>query len=34
MRYGGEIVFCGTYEDILNCEDSKTGQYLSGRKKI
>ncbi len=32
--HGGEIVFCGTYEDILNCEDSKTGQYLSGRKKI
>lgn len=32
--HGGEIVFCGTYKDILNCEDSKTGQYLSGRKKI
>ncbi len=32
--HGGEIVFCGAYEDILNCEDSKTGQYLSGRKKI
>ena len=32
--HGGEIVCCGTPEDIMNCKDSITGQYLSGRKKI
>jgi excinuclease ABC subunit A len=31
---GGEIVFQGTYSDILKSKDSLTGQYLSGRKKI
>jgi excinuclease ABC subunit A len=31
---GGEIVFQGTYRDILKSKDSLTGQYLSGRKKI
>ncbi len=32
--HGGEIVAAGTLEDILNCESSVTGQYLSGVKKI
>ena len=32
--HGGEIVAAGTLEDILNCERSVTGQYLSGAKKI
>ena len=32
--HGGEIVAAGTLEDILNCEESVTGQYLSGAKKI
>jgi len=31
---GGEIVFQGTYKDILKSKDSLTGQYLSGRKEI
>lgn len=32
--HGGNIVCTGTAEDIMNCEESMTGQYLSGRKKI
>ena len=32
--HGGEIVCCGDINDIKNCENSVTGQYLSGRKKI
>jgi excinuclease ABC subunit A len=32
--HGGEIVAEGTLEDILNCEASITGQYLSGKRKI
>jgi excinuclease ABC subunit A len=31
---GGEVVFQGTYRDILKSKDSLTGQYLSGRKEI
>lgn len=31
---GGEVVFAGEYEDILNCEKSITGAFLSGREKI
>ena len=31
---GGEVVCQGTIEDILNCENSQTGLYLSGKKKI
>ncbi len=31
---GGELVAQGTVEDIMNCPQSVTGQYLSGRKKI
>ena len=32
--HGGEIVATGSLQDILNCEKSITGQYLSGVKKI
>ncbi|MCQ2476320.1 MAG: excinuclease ABC subunit UvrA [Clostridia bacterium] len=32
--HGGEIVCCGTPEEIMNCDNSITGQYLSGKKKI
>ena len=31
---GGEIVAAGTLQDILDCPESVTGQYLSGVKKI
>ncbi|MDY6917865.1 MAG: excinuclease ABC subunit UvrA [Chloroflexota bacterium] len=33
-EHGGEIVVTGTVDDIANCPDSSTGQYLSGRKEI
>jgi excinuclease ABC subunit A len=33
-EHGGEIVVTGTIEDIMNCPDSITGEYLSGRKEI
>jgi excinuclease ABC subunit A len=32
--HGGEIIFAGSPKDIVNCEKSITGQYLSGKKKI
>ncbi|MBR3816360.1 MAG: excinuclease ABC subunit UvrA [Clostridia bacterium] len=32
--HGGEIVCSGSVADIMNCESSYTGQYLSGRKTI
>ncbi len=32
--HGGEIVCCGSVDDIKKCESSITGQYLSGKKKI
>mgnify|MGYP000915542794 FL=1 len=32
--HGGEIVAAGTVDDIINCERSITGQYLSGRRFI
>jgi excinuclease ABC subunit A len=31
---GGEIVFEGNYDDILNSESSLTGKYLSGKLEI
>ena len=31
---GGEVVCQGTIDDILACEKSQTGLYLSGKKKI
>ncbi len=32
--HGGEIICAGTVDDIMNCERSITGAYLSGRRKI
>lgn len=32
--HGGEVVCTGTVEDIMKCEKSLTGQYLSGKRKI
>ena len=32
--HGGEVVACGTPEEIMACKNSLTGDYLSGRKKI
>ena len=32
--HGGEIVASGTVDDIIACEKSLTGQYLSGKKFI
>lgn len=31
---GGKVVAQGTLQDIINCEESLTGQYLSGKKFI
>ncbi len=33
-EHGGQIVACGSVEDIIKAKDSVTGQYLSGKKKI
>ncbi|MGF7398481.1 excinuclease ABC subunit UvrA [Thermoanaerobacterium thermosaccharolyticum] len=33
-EHGGRIVAAGTVGDIMACEESLTGQYLSGKKKI
>ncbi len=32
--HGGEVIACGTVDDIVACPDSITGDYLSGRKQI
>jgi len=32
--HGGELVAQGTLQDIIDCERSLTGEYLSGRKSI
>ncbi|MBP3371455.1 MAG: excinuclease ABC subunit UvrA [Clostridia bacterium] len=33
-EHGGNIIFSGKPEEILSCEESITGQYLSGKKNI
>ncbi|GII87636.1 UvrABC system protein A [Sphaerisporangium siamense] len=33
-EHGGQVVVSGTVEDLLACEDSLTGAYLSGRASI
>jgi len=33
-EHGGHVVATGTVEDIERCEQSITGQYLSGKRKI
>lgn len=32
--HGGEVVCAGSLDDILKCDRSLTGQYLSGKRKI
>ena len=32
--HGGHVIAEGKYEDIINCKESVTGQYLSGEKEI
>ena len=32
--HGGEIVVSGTFKDVVDCEHSLTGAYLSGRREI
>ena len=32
--HGGNVVFSGTVEKLCRCEQSLTGQYLSGRRRI
>ncbi len=32
--HGGEVIFAGAVEELLHCERSITGSYLSGRMKI
>ncbi|MBQ4585487.1 MAG: excinuclease ABC subunit UvrA [Clostridia bacterium] len=32
--HGGKVVACGTPKEIMECKDSITGAYLSGRKSI
>ena len=31
---GGQVICAGTPEEVMNCKDSITGQYLSGNRKI
>ena len=33
-EFGGELVCQGSYEDIVKCPESLTGQYLTGTRKI
>ncbi len=33
-EHGGEVVVTGTIDDVMACEESITGQYLSGRRRI
>ncbi len=32
--HGGEVIACGTAQEIMQVEESVTGQYLSGKKSI
>ena len=32
--HGGEIVVAGTLQDVINCKQSITGQFLSGKDRI
>ena len=33
-EHGGEVVCAGTCEDLMKCENSVTGQYLSGKLSV
>jgi excinuclease ABC subunit A len=32
--HGGQVVVQGSFEDVLGCKESPTGQYLSGKRSI
>ncbi|MBQ7096052.1 MAG: excinuclease ABC subunit UvrA [Clostridia bacterium] len=32
--HGGEVVCCGTPQEVMKCEGSLTGEYLSGKRRI
>ena len=32
--HGGQVICAGTPEEVMNCKDAITGQYLSGKRKI
>jgi excinuclease ABC subunit A len=32
--HGGQVVVAGTFDDVLTCKASPTGQFLSGRRRI
>ena len=32
--HGGEVVYCGSPQEVVNCKESLTGQYLSGSLQI
>jgi excinuclease ABC subunit A len=32
--HGGEVIVAGTPQEVMDCEESITGQYLSGKKSI
>lgn len=32
--HGGQVICAGTPEEVMNCKDSITGQYLSGNRNI
>lgn len=32
--HGGEVVCCGTPDEVMRCENSLTGDYLSGKRRI
>lgn len=33
-EHGGSIVFCGTPKELMNCKDSYTADFLTGRRMI
>ena len=33
-EHGGEVVVAGTFQEVLDCHSSITGDYLSGRRQI
>jgi excinuclease ABC subunit A len=33
-KHGGEIIFQGTYQEMVDCGTTETSQYVSGKKQI
>ncbi|MCR5013402.1 MAG: excinuclease ABC subunit UvrA [Bacteroidales bacterium] len=33
-EFGGELICQGTYDDVIKCKESLTGQYLTGQRSI